>query len=272
MFLSFLSKFKFSILFISLGGSLFASHASFYSLYIPVKSPQANILDRDGIELRKILIYSYLMDADLSGVTWEHIINADTKPDNNDVNLANIKGLSVEASDYGSKECVVTIDSSNLLDIYRKGELDKILRYVKKAIKLTIKENGHQCKVKEIKAPYRTLPISSIKYPKPLNLETKAFSVFSSYHSGFNQSPFIHETFYPLGYSSGKLAYAIEYDTTPADMIRIETFIQDLVTDKIVWQHKFETEENIENVNFKSFWKKNHKMIKRKMSQHSLFF
>ena len=269
----FVSKFKFLILFISLGGSLFASHASFFSLYIPVANPQSSLMDRDGIELQKVLVYSYLMDADISAVTWEHRINApDTRLNQMNVNLANIKGLTVEAKDYGSKECVVTIDSSHIFASNNEKRLDKILKYVKKAVKLTLKDNGHHCKIKEIKAPYKKIPIPSIIYPKPLNLESRAFSVFSSYNSGFAQNSFLHDTFYPLGYNNGKLAYAIEYDTDPADMVRIETFVQDLVTDKIVWHHKFQTEENIKNVNFKSFWRENHKMIKERLSQHGVYY
>ena len=269
----FLSKFKFLIIFISLGGSLFASHASFFSLYIPVANPQSNLMDREGIELRKVLIHSYLMDADISAVTWEHRVNApDTKLNHMDVNLANIKGLTVEAKNYGSRECIVTIDSSHIFASNNEKRLDKILRYVKKAINLTLKDNGHHCKIQEIKAPYIKVPISDITYPKPLNLEANAFSVFSSYNSSFGNNSFIYNTFYPLGYNNGKLAYAIEYDTDPADMVRIEIFIQDLVTDKIVWHHKFQTEENIENINFKSFWKKNYKIIKNRLSQNGVYF
>ena len=71
-----LSKFKLLILSLLLGESLLASHASFFSLYIPVANPQANLMEKNGIALRKILLTSYNIDADITGVTWEHKVNS----------------------------------------------------------------------------------------------------------------------------------------------------------------------------------------------------
>ncbi len=264
----FLPKWKFLIPFMLLSKSLLASHASFFSLYIPVANPQANLMEKDGIELRKILISSFNMDADISGVTWEHKVNS---PDDflrgKDVNLANIKGLTVEAKNYGDKSCVVTIDSSQITSDYKDNELNKILNYVKQATKRTIKENHHQCKIKEIKIPKEA---TFLEYPKPLNLEKSAFSIFSSYNSGIQEAPFLHDTFYILGYNKGKIAYSIDYETDPRDMVHIETFIQDLVTDEIVWKHEFKKEDNITNINFKSFWNENHKTVIDSMKDYNI--
>ncbi len=264
----FLSKWKFSIPFIILSQSLLASHASFFSLYIPVANPQADLMEKDGIELRKILLSSYNMDADISGVTWVHNVNSsDDILRAKNVNLANIKGLTVEAKNYGDKSCVVTIDSTKITSNYKDSELNKILSYVKQATKRTIKENHHQCKIKEIKIPKEA---TSLKYPKPLNLEKRAFNIFSSYNSGIQEAPFLHDTFYILGYNKGKIAYAIEYETDPRDMVHIETFIQDLITDEIVWRDEFKKEDNITDVNFKSFWNEHHQTVTNSMRQYNI--
>jgi len=266
----FLSKWKFSIPFILISQSLLASHASFFSLYIPVANPQADLMEKKGITLQKILISSYNTDADISAVTWAHEINShDDSLKGKDVNLANIKGLTVEAKNYGNKNCVVTIDSTHITSSYKQNELDKILNYVTKATKRTIKENGHQCKIEEINIPKEVV---FLEYPKPINFEKNAFNIFTSHDSGIKQAPFLHDTFYVLGYNNKKIAYAIEYDTDPRDMIHIETLIQDLVTDEIVWRDEYKIEENITHINFKTFWDERHKRIENQLSQQNIPF
>ena len=111
---------------------------------------------------------------------------------------------------------------------------------------------------------------SDTKAPKALNLETTAFKIFSNYDSGIKEAPFLYDTFYPIGYSSDKIAYIIEYDTDPADIVHIETIIQDLVTDKIIWHDDFRKEDDITNVTFKSFWEERHTKILEKLREHDM--
>ena len=53
--------------------------------------------------------------------------------------------------------------------------------------------------------------------------------------------------------------------------MHIETYIQDLITDKIVWKDIFRTGENVENINFKTFWEDNHKKIEGKLNEYKIY-
>jgi hypothetical protein len=56
-----------------------------------------------------------------------------------------------------------------------------------------------------------------------------------------------------------------------AGIIFIEVFVQDLVTDKIIWRHEFLSGENPpDNISFKSFWIKNHQYIIEKLKNYGI--
>jgi len=246
--------------------------------YIPVATQlDSNLMDRDGIRLHKAIVYTYYSEPEsaIGFVTMKYIANTphktqkDTIPmDNYDVNLANIKGLKINLFDYDTKECRVVMDSSKIVSTYPPKVLEKILKYVKKATKLNMKEHKINCPFKEIKALNITklLPL-----PKKLNLEDTASIELSDYKSTIKEAPFIYNNFYPLGYSNnGKIAYIKEYDTDPADMVKIETFIQDLVTDKILWKDEYRVEDNISNIDIKSFWKERASRIHAKLKEYGI--
>ncbi len=246
--------------------------------YIPVATElDGDLMAEDGIELHKAIVYTYYSEPEsaVGLVTMKYTANTphktqkDTVPmDNYDVNLANIKGLKVDLVDYGSKECRVVMDSSHIVSSYPPKVLDKILSYVKKATKLNMKEHKIDCPLKEIKA---SKSINSLALPKALNLEKSAFLALSDYTSGIKGVPFIYNNFYPLGYSDdGKIAYIKEYDTDPADLVQIETFIQDLVNDKIIWKDEYRVEENLSNIDMKSFWKERATKIQAKLKEYGI--
>ena len=107
--------------------------------------------------------------------------------------------------------------------------------------------------------------------PKFLSMAKISFKLFEPYKSTTSQTPFIEERFYPLGYSDdGKMAYMLEYYTGNSGMVHIETYVQDLVSDEIVWQHRFKTEENATNINFTSFWTKNQKKIEAELNIYNI--
>jgi len=243
----------------------------YLTYYIPVSSPQSEIMDKDGIELYKALSYTFYSEpeSDVGAITWEYIVNTPHKKlahmQDYNINLAHIKGLKVELLDYGSKECRVVMDSSKIVSDYSDKELEKILKYVKKATKLNMKEHKVTCVFKEIKA------FNPLALPEALNLEKSAFLALDTYASGIEHAPFIYDVFYPLGYSSnGKIAYIKEYDTDPADMVLIRTFVQDLVTDKILWKDEYRVEDNITNIDFKSFWQERHVAITNKLKEYGI--
>ena len=96
--------------------------------------------------------------------------------------------------------------------------------------------------------------------PKFLSMAKTTFKLFEPYKSTKKEAPFIEEKIYPLGYSNdGKIAYIIEYYTG-----HIETYIQDLISDEIIWQEK------AKDVNFKSFWEKNQEKIEAELNTHNI--
>ena len=53
-------------------------------------------------------------------------------------------------------------------------------------------------------------------------------------------------------------------------MVLIRTFVQDLVTDKIVWQDEYRVEDNITNIDFQSFWRERHTMVNRQLKKYGI--
>jgi len=251
----------------------------FLTYYIPIDSEMdINSKNKDGIALYKAIAYTYYSEPEsaIGFITNKYIINTPHKAKelehmrNHNINLAYIKGLNVELLDYGSKECRVVMDSSKVVTDDSPEALAKILKYVKKATKLNMKEHKIDCAFEEITMPLVVPPLTT---PQSSVLENTAFRTFSKYSSGIKDAPFLYDTFYPLGYSDdGKIAYAIEYDTDPRDMVQIKTFIQDLVTDKILWQDEYRVEENITNIDFKSFWREKRQKILEQLNQHKLHY
>ncbi len=249
----------------------------FLTYYIPIESElDINSMDKDGIRLYKAISYTYYSEPEsaISSITQKYIINTPHKEKeadymrNYNINLAYIKGLNVELIDYGSSECKVVMDSSKVISDYSVKELEKILKYVKKATKLNMKEHKINCAFKEIKA---FSVVETLALPKALNLEKSAFPLLEEYSSGIEGVPFIYNNFYPLGYNSdGKFAYIKEYDTDPADMVLIRTFVQDLVTDKILWEDEFKFEGDISTIGFKDFWVSKSALISKKIKEYGI--
>ena len=240
--------------------------------YIPVATElDGDIMREDGIRLHKAIVYTYYSEPEsaIGFVTMKYTANSPHKSkEKYDVNLANIKGLKVNLFDYGSKECRVVMQSSNIVSTYPPKVLEKILDYVKKATKLNMKEHHINCPFKEINS---SNTINSLALPPKLNLEDTAFIELSDYASRIKDAPFIYNNFYPLGYNNnGKIAYIKEFDTDPADMVKIETFIQDLISDKILWKDEYKVEDDLKNIDIKSFWKERASKIEAKLKEYGI--
>jgi len=107
--------------------------------------------------------------------------------------------------------------------------------------------------------------------PKFLSMATTTFKLFEPYKSTIPNIPFIEERFYPLGYSNdGKIAYIIEYYTGDLGIVHIETYVQDLISDEIIWQNRLKTKENATHINFKIFWRENRKEIEAKLNSYNI--
>jgi len=265
-------KFKLLLLSLLMNPFLSASQEGIIETYIPVSNPQYKLLEKGGIELKKVLFYTNYAspEADIGSVTWSYIINTPHAHFKNlEMNLAHIEGLKVEIEYLYDSECkAVTIDSSEILDKYKPKVLEKILDYVVKATKLNMKKAQVSCEIKRTQKMKKSTPFL---LPQKIDFEKEAFNVFRKFKSGIKEAPFIHENFYPLGYSSeGKIAYIKEYDTDPADIVKIETVIQDLVTDKIVWRDEFKREENISDVDFSTFWKERRSTLIEKLKSYKI--
>ena len=250
---------------------LFASHDGYIQVYIPIANPQAGILEEEGIELKKVLFFTYFStpEASVDSVTWSYQANTPHKRyKNRETNLAHIKGLKVTLTYPKNSSCEVIIDSSDILPKERGKKLDKVLNYVEKATKLNMKEANLGCKLTIIKAPKITLKF----HPKALDLSHANLKTFEKYKSNYAQAYFVKDKFYPLGYSlDGKFAYIVEHDTDPADFLHIETFIQDLITDKILWSDSFRVENNSGNIDFKTFWKKKQTEIEQQLTVNGIY-
>jgi len=245
--------------------------------YIPVASElDSNLTVKDGMRLHKAMVYTYYSEPEsaISSITKKytiytpHIGKESAYMRDYDVNLANIKGLNVELLDYGSKECRVVMDSSKVVSTYSPEVLEKVLKYVKKATKLNMKEHKINCAFKEITASKVVKPST---LPKALNIEKSAFMALDKYTSGVAHAPFIYSIFYPLGYSDdGKIAYIEEYDTTPAALVSITTYVQDLVTDKIIWKDEYNLDTPIGKNDIEDFWKKKKNSIGQKLNTYGI--
>jgi hypothetical protein len=113
--------------------------------------------------------------------------------------------------------------------------------------------------------------------PIKTNLSYLDLNKFNEYKYEFNKSlpslpEFWVEDFYALGYSNDhKFAYMRNHISNEAGIIFIEVFVQDLVTDKIIWRHEFLSGENPpDNISFKSFWIKNHQYITEKLKYYGI--
>lgn len=86
------------------------------------------------------------------------------------------------------------------------------------------------------------------------------------------------EAFYPIGFSkSGKFAYYVEPADEACGCYFAKLVIQDLRTDKILWEHEYEGEpldgnggEFEPNENIAGHWKKNRGMFSKKLAQYGI--
>jgi len=85
--------------------------------------------------------------------------------------------------------------------------------------------------------------LSAVETPRPLLLNDVVRNRFSNLLQGPAGTEILDAIFYPLGWSTdGKFAYAIESPDQAAGSYFLNVYIQDLVTDKIIWIDKYQSE------------------------------
>jgi len=243
---------------------LFASQDGYISTYIPISD-----INR-GIVLQKVLFYTYYAypESAIDSVIWSYKANTPhERYKDREANLAHIKGLKVTLDYRDDNDCEITIDSRNVVSSNETEDIDVILKYVKKATVLNMKNARIKCNITTKKAPKKLTKF----FPKALNFSKKDAELFKEYILN-KKYPFVSDTIYPLGYSSdGKLfAYIVEHDNDPADFVHIETFVQNLITDKIVWHNEFRTENSRYPADFKSFWKERELIIGKHLTDFKI--
>lgn len=80
--------------------------------------------------------------------------------------------------------------------------------------------------------------------------------------------------FYPIGWSKdGKLAYYVEPPDEACDCYFADLVVQDLRTDKVLWQRRYDSgnePENAPRVTLATYWKKNQKEFSRRLAQYGI--
>lgn len=98
-----------------------------------------------------------------------------------------------------------------------------------------------------------------------IHLKNQNSKVFSE------NSLLMEDEFYLLGWSANgeKIAYAIRDETDAAALFSVGVYIQDLVSDKIIWGIKKEAElDELNNIN--DYWRENKQQITAGLEQHKI--
>ena len=115
--------------------------------------------------------------------------------------------------------------------------------------------------------------VPTIDIPRPLLLSDVVHNRFSNLLQGPAGVEILDAVFYPLGWSpDGKLAYAIEPPDEAVGSYFLNVYIQDLVTDKILWQDKYqskpETTTDVES--FAAYWQVNQSKMEAQLKKYSI--
>jgi len=117
------------------------------------------------------------------------------------------------------------------------------------------------------------LPVPTLDIPRPLLLSDAVHTRFRSLLQGPSAMPILDAVFYPLGWSTdGKFAYAIEPPDEAIGSYFLNVYIQDLVTDKILWKDEYqsEPESNKGIQSFAAYWMANETAMNARLKQYGI--
>lgn len=110
--------------------------------------------------------------------------------------------------------------------------------------------------------------------PAQMRLEPLIRSNFKEYYGKQGWQYLIIEHFYPIGWSrDGKFAYLVEPGGEDCDCYLARLVVQDLRTDKTVWEYKHDGESADEGGpqdTLNSFWRKNQELFSRKLNEYGI--
>ncbi len=108
---------------------------------------------------------------------------------------------------------------------------------------------------------------SNILYPEPARLRLKGD--YKTVKEEEN-SVLLREKFYPIGWSrDGKFAFYVEPVDEACGCYFAQLVIQDLRTDKILWEKSYDGKEEKEE-NLQTYWKQNRKEFSRRLAQYKI--
>ena len=115
--------------------------------------------------------------------------------------------------------------------------------------------------------------VPTIDIPRPLLLSDVVHNRFSNLLQGPAGVEILDAVFYPLGWSpDGKLAYAIEPPDEAVGSYFLNVYVQDLVTDKILWQDKYQSkpESTTDIQSFAAYWQANQAKMEAQLQKYKI--
>ena len=115
--------------------------------------------------------------------------------------------------------------------------------------------------------------VPTIDIPRPLLLSEVVHNRFSNLLQGPAGVEILDAVFYPLGWSAdGKFAYAVEPPDEAVGAYFLNVYIQDLVTDKILWQDKYQSNPDIttDDESFAAYWQTNQTTLERQLKKYGI--
>ena len=115
--------------------------------------------------------------------------------------------------------------------------------------------------------------VPTIDAPLPLLLSDVVQRRFNKIQPGPSDIPMLEAVFYPLGWSAdGKFAYAVEPPDEAAGIYMLNIYIQDLVTDKILWKQEYKSDSGstTDARSFAAYWAAGDKIIKNQFAKYSI--
>ena len=113
--------------------------------------------------------------------------------------------------------------------------------------------------------------VPTVDAPLPLLLSDIVQQRFVGLQSSEQAIPMIDAVFYPLGWSTdGKFAYAVEPPSEASDTYFLNIYIQDLVTDKILWKDEYRGTSSSSTRSFAAYWAANEKTIDAQFAKYSI--
>lgn len=109
--------------------------------------------------------------------------------------------------------------------------------------------------------------------PRPLLLSGVIRNRFSNLLPESDSIEFLEAGFYPLGWSvDGKFAYAVEPPDEAVGAYLLNVYIQDLVTDEILWQDKYQSkpETNTGIQSFAAYWQANQSAMQARLKKFGI--